>query len=107
VARFYKGGKSVLSFRGKFYTGKVFPRGKRWARDDFIPRGKFFTMQVHLSVGNSNPGPFLRGVWGFYATTPVGYLFTVSSLIHLMLKGMIDDREGRMKDKENERQRKM
>ena len=39
MARFYEGGKSVLSFRGKFYTGTVFPWRERCARDDFSQGG--------------------------------------------------------------------
>jgi hypothetical protein len=49
MARFYEGGKSVLSFRGKFFTGKVYPRRERWAQDDFSLGEILY--QAHLSRG--------------------------------------------------------
>jgi hypothetical protein len=69
-SRFYEGGKSVLSFRGKFYTGTVFP----WGKDGpgmIFPGGQFCTRPI-FQGGKSNQGPFFRGgggvgVGGVYA----------------------------------------
>jgi hypothetical protein len=79
-----KGKKAYCHFRGKFYTGTVFPRGKDGPGIIF-PRGKFCIKPTFMG-GKYNPGPFFRGEslcgWKVYATTPVRNLcVTVECII--------------------------
>jgi hypothetical protein len=72
VARFYEGGKSVLSFKGNSILGQFFRRLKDGPGVIF-PRGKSVPGPPSPG-GKSNPGPFFRGESLVYATTP-GVIF--------------------------------